>query len=365
MENLPSEIELEILSRLPISSIIRLKCVSKSLRSVAENPRLHALYLAHARRRDPSLLLHYSDAGSQQIRLLAAGFGNKTVRSDDDLDFTKLVPTGSCNGFLCISDAENSSLTPVCLWNPLTGHRIHLPRPINTSFPEPQHVALGFGPDPVTSGPKIVRVVYCNRPTLFGWAWHSQVQVLTVGATWREIGRTSWNLKPVPSEGILVNSALHWLTLPMQGKVRIVSFDLRAEEFGEIGFPAEELDPERCRLTQLVSLSGHLSAVVCCGGGGFELWVMKEYGVKESWCREFAIDGDQLPGALNPNGRGDGGGAATTVRVLCKLESSGAILLQIGGCKLVTYCPETLESKEVEVSGLPGSFSVTLHMESL
>ncbi|CAL1373385.1 unnamed protein product [Linum trigynum] len=401
MENLPLEIGLEILSRLPIASLIRLKSVSKSLRSVAENPRLRPLYLAHASRRDPSILLH--SHGGQLHRLVLADDATNAVliRIGDDQDFTKLAPAGSCNGFLllCNSDAaaaadndttssssswSSAAAPPVCLWNPLTGHQIQLPpAPTAAGFPEPLHAAVGLGPDPTTSAPKIVRILYYNRPTMFGFVWTSQVQVLTVGGAWREMGRSVWNLKPGPSEATLQlanTAALHWLTLGLgQGSsssaVKIVSFDLREEMFREIAFPAtcfEGLGRDRYTISHLAELSGRLSAVVSGppdheATTPLEVWAMKEYGVKESWARDFVIGNHHLPPSLmNPTSY-EGG----AVRVLCRIRSNTTstrvvFLVQFARGGLASYCPENQELKElVVVPVLPRFFSAALHLESM
>ncbi|CAI0409129.1 unnamed protein product, partial [Linum tenue] len=328
---------------------------------------------------------------------------NALLRIGGDQDLARLAPAGSCNGFLllCNSDAAaenntNSSSSsssswssaaapPVCLWNPLTGHQIQLPpAPTAAGFPEPLHAAVGLGPDPTTSAPKIVRILYYNRPTMFGFVWTSQVQVLTVGGAWREMGRTVWNLKPGPAEATLqlVNNtaALHWLTLGLVGQgssraVKIVSFDLREEMFREIAFPAtcfEGLGRDRYTISHLAELSGRLSAVVSGppdheATSPLEVWAMKEYGVKESWARDFVIGNHHSPPPplMNPTSY-EGG----PLRVLCRIRRStttrAVFLVQFGGGGLASYCPENQELKElVVVPGLPRFFSAALHMESM
>lgn len=58
MEHLPHEIIHDILSRLPISSLVQFKCVCKAWRALAQDPHLVRFYLSTTTNNDPCLILH-------------------------------------------------------------------------------------------------------------------------------------------------------------------------------------------------------------------------------------------------------------------------------------------------------------------
>lgn len=67
----------------------------------------------------------------------------------------------------------------------------------------------------------------------------------------------------------------------------LISFDLATEQFQEV--PKRDCcGLDRC-LHNLMVLRGCLSASASHDNKQLEVWVMKEYGVKESWIKEFTI----------------------------------------------------------------------------
>lgn len=121
---------------------------------------------------------------------------------------------------------------------------------------------------------------YCSTPTL-----------LTHGSpTWRSIGEEHpVQLNPRQSH-VLVDGRLHWLSLRGRYQVvrKLVSFDLADEPFREIPQPAG-CDKFFRHQSHLVNIGGCLSAVVYHGCLRLEIWIMKEYGAKKSWTKEFNI----------------------------------------------------------------------------
>ncbi|VVA27898.1 PREDICTED: F-box [Prunus dulcis] len=136
-------------------------------------------------------------------------------------------------------------------------------------------VAFGFGFHPTTMEYKIVWISYLNN-TYQGHQLplQSRVQVLTLGSNaWRISVFPRCKLEQGSSEA-LVNGNLHWVTTrhkhrpgrlsPGCGSLNICNF-------------------------HLVVLGGCLSAVVCHDDGKIDIWMMKEYGSKESWTKEYVI----------------------------------------------------------------------------
>ncbi|KAK1375043.1 hypothetical protein POM88_031236 [Heracleum sosnowskyi] len=119
----------------------------------------------------------------------------------------------------------------------------------------------------------------------------------------------------------------------------------------------------------LANLKGCLSAVVYkYGTKELEIWVMKEYNVKESWIKEFKI-GANIPESpstklLQPLRIWRNSSHRALVRVLCILES-GEILIEYRVGRLALYDVVTGRYKDITYKGLPSIFQTVVHIGSL
>ncbi|KAK0603284.1 hypothetical protein LWI29_003379 [Acer saccharum] len=327
MENLPHEVALDILSRLPVSSLVQFKCVCKSWRVLAEEKRLPSIHHARATSRNPCLILNSACQIKNKLQFICSGDGfNQKVRSLDT-PMSEYQVVGSCNGLLCIT---NSYYDPIVICNPIIGDYIKLPK--STWFPM-QEVALGFGCLPTSMQYKVVRFVFYIKSQV-----ESHAEILTLGTdhTWRSIGPVPGWLELKPSQA-LVNGALHWVTLFFQynpgPRLRVISFDLAVEKFQWIELPS--FDCFFASNCHLVALEGCLSAVHLLGNKGIDIWVMKEYNVEESWIKKYSI-GMYVPASLVENTR------PQIYEVVCILNK-GNILLRYKNGAFVLYNPENLE----------------------
>ncbi|CAL2227861.1 unnamed protein product [Prunus armeniaca] len=114
-----------------------------------------------------------------------------------------------------------------------------------------------------------------------------EIIVLTVGSGgWRNVGNFVY---PFPfgyqSCGIFHNGFLHWISQCGDNSALICAFDLESERFQELLLPPcswEKL------LISLGVLKGWLS-IFFPSKGNINVWVMKDYGVKESWTKELVL----------------------------------------------------------------------------
>lgn len=375
MESLPREIALDILSRLPITSLIQVKWVCRSWRSLAQDPLLATMHFSRMNDYDPGLVLHCDLPLQNHLYYLHL--------SSPDIVITRLrVPmisefavVGSCNGLLCL---WHSLFKDKCyIYNPFTRDFKELPVP--EQFPTQTRVTLGFGFHPGTKEYKVVRIVYYrNEDEVSNFQVRryslpeSEVQVLTLGngmSTWRSKGRTSYQLlgsHPYQSQ-VLLNGRLHWLTCRHrhQSRRQLVSFDLADEQFQEVPTPNHGIFGRY--FSHLAILRGCLAAITQ-GFRQLNIWVMKEYGVKESWVKEFSI-GAHLPRHLDLN-------QAPFIyvpecpinwsqaRALCFFKN-GELLLEYKRRSLVSCDPTSGAFKEISFGGLPESFSTFVHIGSL
>jgi F-box interacting protein len=92
----------------------------------------------------------------------------------------------------------------------------------------------------------------------------------------------------------IVNGVIHWLLHPRENNGMLaLSFDLSNNSFGELMLP-ECFDPtERIAAMSISVFKNSLSFNVLKGYGGnyvCEVWVMSQYGTRESWDKQYRIE---------------------------------------------------------------------------
>ncbi|KAL5861796.1 hypothetical protein ACOSQ4_003092 [Xanthoceras sorbifolium] len=388
MEILPREIVLDILSRLPITSLVQFKFVCRGWRALAEDPVLANLQLfTKAEDQNPCLILHcdfpirnelyFIDFSAQETGCCSGENSEKKKVKKFHTPFQDRMPefdvVGSCNGLLCLSDSLYNDA--IYIYNPFTRDYLELPKSLQ--YPD-QEVVFGFGFHPRTKDYKVIKIVYyrktCGstssssnqraRRVIYP---RSDVQIYTLGSpAWRSLGKVSYQFVRRPAEA-LVNGRLHWVTRPRRYSParRIVSLDIADEQLREVPKP-DCGGLNRCNF-HLAVLRGCISAAVYGNYGKLEIWVMKEYDVKESWVKEFNI-GAYIPKGIKlnldrpfkiwknaVNGR--------VVRVLCVLDN-GEILLEHKSRVLVSFDPKNGKFKDLTFKGMPNWFQTIVHLGS-
>ncbi|XP_027062891.1 F-box/kelch-repeat protein At3g23880-like [Coffea arabica] len=101
-----------------------------------------------------------------------------------------------------------------------------------------------------------------------------------------------------PRFSVQFNGCFHWCTLLTDSFVfKILSFDMSIEQFLEIQYPdgAVDLEVGEFGMQKLIDLDNSL-AMICYANPEtqisdkyFDIWVMKEFGVQESWDKKFSI----------------------------------------------------------------------------
>lgn len=376
MELLPCEIVHDILSRLPITSLIQFKCVCRAWRALAQDPQLVSQYLSYTTNNDPCVILHCDLPIRNQLHFVdfAAHNEDKDKVKRINPPFWPMLPefdvVGSSNGLLCLSDSLYHDA--LYIYNPFTTKYLELPKSLQ--YPD-QEVVLGFGFLPKTKEYKVIRIVYYrnghstyprSRRIVYP---QSEVQILSLGSpVWRSLGKASYQLVRRSSSEALVEGRLHWISRPCRYKPsrRLVSFDLADEQFREVPKP-DCGGLNRCNY-HLVVLRGCLSAAVYCNYGRLEIWVMKEYNVKESWVKEYNI-GAYMPKGLKQNldrpfKIWKNASNGRVVRALCLLKN-GEVLLEYKSRALVSYDPKQGKFKDVLLQGTPNWFQAVVHVGSL
>ncbi|GMY09745.1 f-box protein [Fagus crenata] len=268
----------------------------------------------------------------------------KVVLKDINLPLQnqKFTTVMHCNGLLCLSYVEVVGLlvyNNFCLYNISTAELATTlpPQPTINEY----KAVYGFGFHPKTKEYKVVRIVEQEYVTdACNLSMNQRIEVLTVGTNmWRiKKNNPEFVVRMQPCEA-LVDGALHWLGQDKKSGVRIIaSFDLMNEEFCQIPSPNCRLDGRACHL---LVLGGCLSVVDYSNRHKIEIWSMKNYGVKESWIKEYTIDPEiPLRGLIRP---------------LCLLRNY-KILIQYDEDALFSYEADRKRVSMINIGNLPLSF---------
>ncbi|CAL5393971.1 unnamed protein product [Camellia sinensis] len=201
LEQLPTQIILEILSRFPIKTLFLCQLVSKHWLSLIPDSHFANLHLS---RSPVSLLLKpfYPRRESRQLRLVDLQIAHSTHPRDAQLKFIskfnypllkedKIV--NSRNGLLCLSDFTDDS-DPIFICNPILGEYITLPILHHHGNYDATMTAFGFSLK--TNQYKVVRffvqeVVYIDHNTQMGsYREEAEAKIYTIGGEglWRNMG---------------------------------------------------------------------------------------------------------------------------------------------------------------------------------
>ncbi|XP_024185413.1 F-box/kelch-repeat protein At3g23880 isoform X2 [Rosa chinensis] len=280
----------EILARLPVKSLMRFRCVCKSWRALISESYFVKKHLSYEERGitesahrlifmlDPPLVLDYEALKSMKDDDYGDGDGAGAQFAVTQLDFpvTKSIPdsgnrvaVGSCNGLVCVQvDCE-----AIMLWNPCTRDSKILPEPPRVINSEYWYYFYGFGYDSASDDYKVIRgfTDYLAKKIMI------HIFSLKTGS-WRSVEDIDY-VTLIMQQGLFLNGALHWLYNLPEGCSRILSFDLETERFQKtIPFPYDAW------FYDLLIYKNCLCVLACpTGTNTFNIWMMKEYGVKESW----------------------------------------------------------------------------------
>ncbi|XP_058201549.1 F-box protein CPR1-like [Rhododendron vialii] len=340
-ETLPLEIPTDILSRLPIKSLCRLKCVSPTWKSLISSPDFAQAHLNRTNSQNPNTSLKiilvstshalysvdFSDANPTAMKL---DFPSAEQHSDK---WVKVF--SSSHGLLLVSDKSNSNLL---LLNPSTRECRKLPPPIvlNTAHPG-FYLLYGVGYD--SSGKDYKVVMFCRYTTLTEFGVTRKVEVVLVYS----LKTDAWEIIPdthfTPanySPRVSVNGCLHCVCWRTDDSLFIAAFDLSDKTFREVPLPASFHGSELsdCQLTVI----GGCLCLVTHFHYATNVWMMKEYKVRESWIM-FTIDRRMSPG-----------------RLWCSL-SENEFLLRSDEHKLVVFNSEKETLRDMVVGGLPPEFT--------
>lgn len=302
---LPIHIVIDILLRLPIKILFSFRRVCKEWLCLISDP--HFAYL-HLSKSQPTLLLKPINRNrrSWKLNLVDLHITPRIRPCNARLEFvTKInLPKGpnipcniinSCNGLLCLYDP--CSDCPICICNPLLGELVTLPK--SPSGRPISHLSCFLGYSPMTKQYKVVRSFPSRVIDPFTGNKKCEAEIYTLGeGSWRRIGNIpAMGYNNNSSFNAFLNGSLHWLSHALRADF-IYCFDFGSEQFRAVPEPYEFglVHRERSVYIYVGVLRGCLSICDFGGGGDAEIWVMKDYGVKESWIKDFVVGNMMIDG---------------------------------------------------------------------
>ncbi|XP_027165917.1 F-box/kelch-repeat protein At3g23880-like [Coffea eugenioides] len=313
LPDLPFEVITEILLRLPVKSLLKFKCVSKSWLSLISSSQFIKDHLC----------AFSSSEDGEQLQLLTVGIdltdcylkdcslasllheGQPANAAEVEIDCPPSLRlsryfnvVGCCDGLFCIDCMR----TGVFLWNPSTRKSKKLPSfsspTVDLLKEEDYYQVYGFGYDKDRDDYKVVKVV-CSldedyRPS------GSEVLVYSVKTeSWKSIGEFQGGFPSVGGCGCLVNGRLHWELHNAGWDFKVVFLDLATETFGSLDLALKTnggtgISGRNGFRSDLGTFGASLCFVCKNYRDHFvELWVMKEYGVGESWTKVLSVPVDK------------------------------------------------------------------------
>ncbi|XP_058734181.1 putative F-box protein At3g16210 [Vicia villosa] len=307
-----------ILSKLPLKSLTRFCCVSKSWSLLLDNTyfmnmfRKNFLLKNHSYYNDTSLLLHYdaswnvdNPSNSGMHSLSGEGFENmvhldwSNLFQEDEWLFNILGST-SINGFLCIDCKQTGR---VVLWNPTTEEYKVIPICHFSNESIVLHLCLhGFGFDSISDDYKVIQ----HRV----FSHHDRD---SEDATWKDIcpyslweiyslKNNSWKTLDIDMPtcyqdevGVhaYMDNVCHWLgksrthgsTCEMHNEVYLVSFNLSTEMFVTTSLPS---NMDGIDYNYLGVLNGSITLISNnAETTTFQISILGEVGRNESWIKLF------------------------------------------------------------------------------
>ncbi|KAM7487336.1 hypothetical protein LguiB_024820 [Lonicera macranthoides] len=350
--NLPGDIMIDILSRLSVKSLMKFKCVSKSWYALVTNPNFVIIHLNQSNlNHSHSLLFLRRRELILSTRVYFVSYNTYHAYANLDIPYAGAFETIGCfNGVLCLNTVDHKLFdTHYFLFNPATrefkpiqGYTTTMHKSKRSKF-----ISIGFGYDPMSNDYKMVRI---ERVHLVTGQLYYICEVYTLSTnSWRMIDAGINGTIMDESSLAFVNSYLHWKGNKNNIEL-LITFDVVNEVFGYIALP--DVPPKPSQICCALRVWKDQLALVYHYYDGddirFEMWVMEEYGVNESWNLKMVFG--PSPGIMLLLGSGKNG---------------ELIFFNNNSMEVDLYDPVDQKTKKPSIHGLLGTLDAVNYMESL
>ncbi|XP_060191162.1 F-box/kelch-repeat protein At3g06240-like [Lycium barbarum] len=313
------DVMIDISKRLPAKSLIRFKCVSKSWCTMINSPDFISIHYNY-----DSLSNHfifrkrYLKIKKSTESIYYNGKNMLSLHSNNE-SFECIAPNieyldnyigvdiaGPCNGIVCFA-----SYRGIILYNPTLREFWELPSSI---LPPPPHLypsnklnycmsmTIGIGFDPQMNDYMVVRVLdscyeyeFEDFDNCDKYKHISKVKFYNLSTNyWRELENLEYKTDSSLCSHVLFNRAYDWHGYLKSYDSCIVSFNFSTKKFQKLPFPDGLVNEGR----QSLFVLNQTLALICFTENylrdvllhqSIDIWVMKKYGVRESWIKEFTV----------------------------------------------------------------------------
>ncbi|KAL3503389.1 hypothetical protein ACH5RR_037838 [Cinchona calisaya] len=317
--------------KIVIKPDVRFRCVSKTWRDLISSPYFADMHLGHGKNHRRVVLVKRIIRDEKKALLsFHSDIADFAAAAAPDLKLpsphhnTSIELFGTCNGIVCIAELarlrSDLNKDKINLCNFTTREFLTLP-PSPFGWPDEfedgytNTTSLGFGFDPSTQDYKLVKFV--------GYFFKEITTEPLIGVQIYQLKTNSWRNLGFPPTGItylwtfqsfcasiLVNGSLimHWCaSRQCEDWCRgILSFNMCTEAFQNIEFPPdyEPIDTG----SNLAVLNDSLALFLFKSktfqplpppdipDHSIDIWVMMEYGIKESWVKKYSVEPFSLLG---------------------------------------------------------------------
>ncbi|KAF3614257.1 putative pentatricopeptide repeat-containing protein-like [Capsicum annuum] len=271
---------MEILSRLPVRSLLRFKCVSKFWMALISEPYFTLKHLNHVKNDQNSQRFLVNQWSSLYCSSLSSV---QRIEEVQKLDCPSNTELWRCFLYCCYDSLEliwvynyRDHTHQLWLWIPSTRESIVLPGP---KFPPELFCTWGLGYDSVSDDYKILKIDLKSR---------SEILTLKSGS-WRLMNKYPTDILPAlfcTDSLVFAHGAFHWIDDITRFTVTVLS--MSSEVYTEIPLPEQMLSIYN-QTWGVSVLTEKLCAYAHYMFQTFRFWVMKDYGVKESWTKLFTL----------------------------------------------------------------------------